>query len=248
VLQKVCAYIESYTDFVFNPEFKTYKYYGNRFIYGFDEIVLTRIAIPIFIQMGLKFHSIPIKIYDLIYFNNMFENPLVARFLRKLSDEETIKTIKNILIDDYWKMFTNNTGLSQYILCIITNIYFGIANGKSKFYNTNAFINSIRNKIIPNPLLMSIGIFTFKNFKKYNWFPIEEKRSCGADIVKKFLETNQKITIEEWTAIATDTALPPSPSLSRGSSTPSLSLGSLGSSLSLGSSDSSCDSNVNYRI
>jgi hypothetical protein len=248
--QKMFAYIESYTDFVFNPEFKTYKYYGNRFIYGFDEIVLTRIAIPIFIQMGLKFHSIPIKIYDLIYFNNMFENPLVARFLRKLSDEETIKTIKNILIDDYWKMFTNNTGLSQYILCIITNIYFGIANGKSKFYNTNAFINSIRNKIIPNPLLMSIGIFTFKNFKKYNWFPIEEKRSCGADIVKKFLETNQKITIEEWTAIATDTALPPSPSLSRGSSTPSLSLSLVSSSpsLSLGSSDSSCDSNVNYRI
>jgi hypothetical protein len=200
IWQKIFGYIESYTAYAFNPEYMGYKYYGARFSYGFDEIALTRVVLPILIDAGATFYSIPVKIYDLDYFNNLFHTPVLAKFLKRVSDRETLDTVKTIMINNYWSMFTENAGLSQYILGIITNIYFGIIMNKSKYYSSETLINNIKNQIIPNPLLMSIGIFTFKNYKRYNWFPIEGKTTCGIDVVNKFLNTNARITLEEWTA------------------------------------------------
>jgi hypothetical protein len=62
------AYIESFTAFVNDPKYKGYKFYGVRFSYGFDELALTRIVIPNFINMKMKFYCIPIKIYDPVYY------------------------------------------------------------------------------------------------------------------------------------------------------------------------------------
>lgn len=200
IWQKMFAYIESFTDCTSKPEYITYKHYGTRFTYGFDELALTRVALPIFIQLNLTIYNIPIKIYDVDFFNNMFENPLLIKFLRNLSDDTTIQTIKQIMIHNYWEMYTKNAGLAQYILCILTNIYFGIITKKSKFYKNEIFINNIKNKIIPNALLMAIGTFTFKNYNRYNWYPVQGKDSCGSAIVSKFLLTNKKITLSEWTA------------------------------------------------
>jgi hypothetical protein len=200
IWQKIFAYIESYTGFVTDPKYIGYKYYGSRFAYGFDELALTRVVLPIFIQMGMTFYTIPIKIYDVDYLLNLFNNPVLSKFLKKISDADTLETVKTIIINNYWSMDTENAGLSQYMLCIITNIYFGIITNKSKFYSNNTFNNSLKNQIIPNPLLMAIGLFTFKNYQRYNWYPINGKSTCGADIVNNFLTTNKKITLEEWTA------------------------------------------------
>lgn len=200
IWQKIFAYIESYTGFVFNKEYKDFKFYKTRFIYGFDELALSRIVLPIFIDMDLSIYTIPIKIYDLEYFNTLFDEPILRKFLKKVSSKNTLKIIKKIMINNYWHMFTENAGLSQYILCILTNIYFGIIQNKSKHYNNGTFINYLKNKITPNPLLMSVGIFTFKNYKNYNWYPTKDKVGSGSETVNKFLLTNEIITLAEWTA------------------------------------------------
>ena len=194
IWQKCFAYIESYTSSVFKPEYKEYKYYGVPFIYGFDEMALARIMIPIFIHMGHTFYAIPIKIYELEYFHNLFDDPILIKFLPRVSDENTLATIKDIMINNYWHMYTENAGLSQYILCILTNIYFNLITKKNKFYKSEVFLNTLRNRVYPNPLLMGIGLFTFKNFDRYNWYPNAKA------VVDKFLLTNTPITLEEWTA------------------------------------------------
>lgn len=200
IWQKMFAYIEDYTEFTFNEEYKGYKYYGTRFIYGFDELALTRVLLPIFTQMGLSTYTICTKIYDFEFFTNMFDNPAVDKFMKNLADVETIQKIKQIIIYDYWNISGETSGLAQYMLCILTNIYFGIIMQKSPHYMNEAFISAIKHKIIPNTLLMAIGNFTFKNNHIYNWYSIDGKESCGADVVKKFLATNERITLDEWMA------------------------------------------------
>jgi hypothetical protein len=198
--QKIFAYVEETTLCTSRPEYVNYKYYATKFLYGFDELAITKVCLPIFVDLGMTFQCIPVKIYDANYIANMFENTSVTKFLRNLSDEATLRVVKKIMIQDYWVMFSETAGLAQYMLCILTNIYFGIITKQSKFYTNEVFINNVKNKIIPNLLLMSIGNFVFKNFKKYNWYPMPGKATCGSLTVTKFLETNQKITLLEWTA------------------------------------------------
>jgi hypothetical protein len=196
---RIFAYIESYTDFVNLPEYKDYQLYGVRFIYGFDELALTRVLMPIFINMGLTFYAIPIKIYDVDYFNNLFDEPALGKFLKYLTYGADLSTIKSITINNYWHMGGANAGLSQYMLCILTSIYFNLIIGKSKYKN-GVLINTLRDRVYPVPLLMSLGIFTFKNYKKYNWFPLEGKSQSGSGIVNNFLKENKKITLDEFAA------------------------------------------------
>ena len=198
--QKIFAYIEDYTDVTLSPEYIGYRHYGQKFNYGFDELSLTRNIIPYFINQGMKIYTVPIRIYDVEFFLNLLENPSLTKFLRNLSDDATIQMIKRILIQNYWVMHTHTSGLAQYILCILTNIYFGILRKKSKYYTSETFINNIKNKVMPNVLLMSIGIFLFKNYKRYNWYPIANKIGSGSETVSNFLATNKRITIGEWTA------------------------------------------------
>lgn len=207
VWQKLFAYIEEATNFAYDDKYIGYKHHKSRFIYGFDELTLTRVLLPIFLQMDLTIYTIPVKIFDSEFIINMFENPMLYKFLMNLTDASTLKIIKNITVNKYWDLSSPTSGLAQYILCILTNIYFGIIMKKSKFYTSETFISDIKHKIIPNTLLMAIGVFTFKNYDKYNWYTIpdniyrkDQKYKCGADVVKKFLQTNEKITLEEWTA------------------------------------------------
>lgn len=198
--QKIFAYIESYTNSTHKKEYADYKHFEQRFTYGFDELALTRVLVPYLIYCDLKFYAIPIKIYDVEFLNNMFDNPLLTKFLRNVSDTETIQCVKKLIVNNYWDLYSPTAGLAQYMLCILTNIYFGIIQKKSKFYTNERFINDIKNKIIPNVLLMSVGVFTFKNYKRYNWYPLPHKPLCGSKIVSDFLETNNKITIAQWTS------------------------------------------------
>jgi hypothetical protein len=209
IWQKIFAFIEDYTDCTSRREYKDFKNYGVRFSYGFDEIALTRVAVPIFINMGLSIYTIPIKIYDVEFFKNMFENPVLNKFLRNVSDAQTLATIKNIMINQYWDMTSETAGLSQYILCILANVYFGVITNQSKFYKNENLINNIKNKVIPNALLMAVGTFTFQNFNWYNWYPIANRSVCGSNVVKKFLLTNERITMDEWTAGGVPINAPP---------------------------------------
>jgi hypothetical protein len=200
IWQKMFAYIENYTDFVNNPEYKTYKYFGIRFTYGFDELALTRIVLPIFMDMGLTFYAIPIKIYDLDSLNCLFDDPILKKFFDLMSDRQTMSIVKQIALNNYWHMNTENEGLSEYILCILINIYFNIIIGKSSYKNEK-FISALQNKIYPVPILMGLGLFTFKNLNRYNWYPIQNVKSTGGiDVVKKFIDQNLRLTLEDFTA------------------------------------------------
>ena len=209
--QKMFAYCESYTSFTSDYKYINSDKYGIKFTYGFDELALSRVAVPLFISMGLNFYSIPIKIYDTVVFKTMFQDPTIKKFLLKVSDRPTLKRIEDIVVNEYWVMKADNAGLAQYVLCILSNIYFGILMGKSPYLDSS-LINNIKTRIMPNVLMMGIGVFTFKNFKKLHWYPDgTTKRLSGSEVVDKFLSTGDRLTLSDWTA-GTDPSLPPSPS------------------------------------
>jgi len=209
--QKMFAYNESYTSFTSNNEYINSNKYGVQFVYGFDELMLSRVLVPTFISMNLKFYAIPIKIYDTTVFRTMFQDPTVKKFLLMISNKSTLTRVENIIVGEYWVMTANTAGLAQYALCILTNIYFGILLGKSPYLDTS-LINNIKTRVMPNPLLMGIGIFTFKNFKKYKWYPDGQNttRLSGSEVVDRFLETGNKLTLDDWSA-GCDPSLPPLP-------------------------------------
>jgi len=207
--QKMFAYNESYTSFTSNIEYKDSNKYGVQFVYGFDELALSRVVVPTFISMNLNFYAIPIKIYDTAVFKTMFQDPTIKKFLLKISNKLTLTRVENIIVNGYWVMTAETSGLAQYALCILTNIYFGILLGKSLYLDTS-LINNIKTRIMPNPMLMGIGIFTFKNFKNYKWYPDGKNitRLSGSEVVDRFLETGERLTLDDWTA-GCDPSLPP---------------------------------------
>ncbi len=199
IWHKMFAYVESYTDFVDMPAYKQCKYYGVRFTYGFDELMLSRVMLPLLLDMGLSVYAIPIKIYDGDYIANLFDEPILRKFFKMLTRPENISIIRSITINNYWHMTTPNAGLSEYILCLLTNVYYRLITEKNRFYSNDTFINALKYRVYPVPLLMGIGLFTFKNYNKYNWFRTSDRRG-GSDIVQQFLSTNVRLSIEELTA------------------------------------------------
>jgi hypothetical protein len=209
--QKMFVYTESYTAFTSNKEYIDSNKYDIKFMYGFDELALSRVLVPIFISMDLSFYAVPIKIYDTSVFKIMFEDPTIKKFLLRVSDKPTLTRIESIIMKEYWVMTSDTAGLAQYCLCILCNIYFGVLMGKSPYLDTS-LINNIKTRIMPNSLLMGIGIFTFKNFKKFKWFPDGKNtgRLSGSEIVDRFLATGARLTLDDWTA-GMDPSLPPPP-------------------------------------
>jgi hypothetical protein len=197
IWQKMFAYTESYTDFVNNIDYINYKFYKVRFTYGFDELILTRITLPIFIDMGLTIYAIPIKIYNIDYFKNLF-NPSINKFLRTITSKSNTDLMLNIILTKYWDMNSHNAGLSQYLICLITNIYYKIIT-KQSFIKNEQLINTLKYSIYPVPLLMGIGLFTFKNYYKYEWYP-NKKLIAGTNIVDKFVINNERLSFEDLMA------------------------------------------------
>lgn len=197
---KMFAYHESYTDFVNLPQYKECKYYKIRFIYGFDELILTRVTLPLLLESGLSIYALPIKIYDESYLQNLFDEAVLKKFLKVLSTKENIEIVRKIALENYWHMTATNAGLSEYILCLLTNIYYHIITRKSNYYKNDIFINSLKYKVYPVPLLMGLGLFTFKNYSKYNWYKMTGYANSGSEIVKKFISSNSRLTIEDLTA------------------------------------------------
>jgi hypothetical protein len=192
---KLFAYIEQTTDFVFDETYKDSKYYKTRFLYGFEEIAISRIILPIFIDMGFEFYILPVKIYDTMYVKKLFSPPL-HNLLKDITDVD-INFIENTINNKYWDMFNNTCGLSQYILCIITNIYFELITKPNKY--DKDVIDYIKNVAYPNPFLISVGLFTFSNYKKYNWYSIKGiKTTGGVDLVRKFIDRGEKLTLDDF--------------------------------------------------
>ena len=196
---RMFAYIEYSTEFVYDKKYENCEYYRNRFTYGFDELMLTRIALPLFLDMGLKVYAIPIIIYDTDYMKNLFDEPSLHKFFKVLTLPQNISIIRNISIENYWHMNTVNAGLSEYILCILTNIYFKIITENTYFSNNSVFMNTLKYKIYNAPLLMGIGLFVFKNYNKYIWFSNNGIHG-GSSIVNKFINNISRLSIQELTS------------------------------------------------
>lgn len=202
--QKLFAYIDEYTKCTTITEYRHHRNYKIKFIYGFDELSLSRVAVPVFIAMGYKSYIIPTRIYDVAFIKNMFLNEKIQDVLLTVSTRNTLALVYDTVINNYWTMDGPIAGLAQYMLCILTNIYYGILTGKSVVHSGDDIKNIIKNDIMPSTLLMGIAIFTFRNHHKYNWYdPIDNDGSepthlCGHDIVKRYLETNQPLTFGDW--------------------------------------------------
>jgi hypothetical protein len=209
IWQKLFAYIEEYAQCTTITEYRHHKNYKIKFIYGFDELSLSRVAVPIFLAMGFKSYVIPTRIYDVDFINNMFLNEKVQDLLLTISSSETLGIVYNTIIKNYWDLDGPNSGLAQYMVCILTNIYYGIIAGKSRAHSHSCIRNLIKNEIMPSVLLMGIAVFTFRNHQKYSWYNSIDDTDidnptrdhlCGNDVVERYLFTNQRLTLADWSA------------------------------------------------
>jgi hypothetical protein len=186
------AYMESYTDFVNFEKYRELRYYGFRFLYGFDELVLSRITIPILLERytETRISSIPIRVYNKEYFEELFQPELNKLYMSMFSGGLSEKnTIREIIVNRYWDMSSPTSGLAQYLLYIISNIYYRIITGQS-FIKSIQIINILKYKVYPVPFLMSVGFFVFHNFFKYS---IEK-----ADrIVKKYTQSGISFSLQD---------------------------------------------------
>jgi hypothetical protein len=190
--QRLFAYIETITDFVYDDEYAGLSQYKNRFLYGFDELAMSRVLFPTFINMGLKVYAVPIKIYDEPYIKKLVDDVRMKRFLRGFIAEIDMPEVRHTLLN-YWDMESETAGASQYILYVLTNICFRIINKESRLYSADFFINLLKYQIYPVPVLMGIGLFAFHNFRIYNLESAEElvdkflagKRLEKSELIKK---------------------------------------------------------------
>jgi hypothetical protein len=90
-------------------------------------------------------------------------------------------------------MDTQNAGLSEFLLCIISNIYFKILSKQSHLFTNEVFMEQLKYDVYKVPVLMGVGLFVFKNYDRYLWF------GKGNQLVNKFLSTRIRFTIKDLT-------------------------------------------------
>lgn len=198
IWQQMFAYNELYTDFVNDPEYESLPDYKNRFMYGFDELMLSRVMLPALLDFGLTVYAIPIKIWDVATISNLIDPPIVRKLLLSLCPTG-LPIIKQIIKDNYWHMSSPNAGLSQYLICFITNLYFQLIVKKPRKF-TETFLATLRDRIYPVPILMGLGLFTFHNYNRYIWYPKKNTNQLnGSDLLDKFLTDYEPLSIENLT-------------------------------------------------
>ncbi len=188
---EMVACMESSNSCVFEKKYKGFKHYQNRFIYGFEELVLSRILIPRLIMLGKSFKSVTICIWYPEGFSRLFDSRL-----KSLHDQiglvgNVLTKVQSIVMENYWDMESNTTGLSQYLLCLITNIYFRIIVQDAPRFKGQLYLIPILKEVYPTPYLMSMGLFVFKNFLKYDW-------QVGREIVRRSVTDDYVI---DWNLI-----------------------------------------------
>jgi hypothetical protein len=191
IWHRMFAYIEDYTDFVTDVRYFDNKHYGVRFTYGFDELALSRVAIPMFLKLGMSVHALPIKIYEPDVYGKLFAVP-AHKVLRSMTSVD-VDVLKYVVIDKYWDMSSVNAGLAQYVLCMISNIYFEIIMGRS-FIKNVGLIDIIRRRVYTAPILMGLGVYTFNHYKKYNWI------AAGEPTMRRFLQNKERLSFEDLSA------------------------------------------------
>lgn len=176
--QLMFAYLEFSTDFIPSRQ--------NRFYYGFDEILLSRICVPYFLSKEYKCLAYPVRIYDEVLLRNM-TNPLLVpagtlrNEMRKLitsfnlpyssykaDADQQIAQVRDILVNRYWEITGESAGEAQYALVVLSHLYFYILTGNVTKYNRR-FMTALRYLIYPIPTVISCGIFTFNNVYLSQW-------------------------------------------------------------------------------
>lgn len=186
--QFMFAYLEFSTDFIPRKQ--------NRFYYGFDEILLSRICIPYFLSLDYKCLGYPIRIYDPVLLANMTNpalipatpssNAVLRTEMRKLiaavqlpfsgnvSDvDRQISTCRDLLVNRYWDIATATAGEAQYLLVVLSHLYFYILSGKYGARYSRRFMTVLRYLVYPIPAVISCGLFTFGNIYLSQWLEIK---------------------------------------------------------------------------
>lgn len=167
---RMMFYAEHQSHFVHSSKYVTYKFYRIPFIYGFEELALSRILIPKLIQMNKSFYVVPIRIWNVEAFNALFDERVLSIHEAIGLSGEVRDQVRIIITDRYWDMTSSQSGLAQFLLCILTNLYQRIITGDTRF---NVYREILR-EIYPIPFMMSLGMFVFKNFLKYTWSDAKE--------------------------------------------------------------------------
>lgn len=161
-------YITTSNSFVYNIEYKGFKFYRNPFIYGFEELALSRVFIPNLLMDGKSFKSVNIKVWQPDSFDKLFDDRLTILHDMIGLNANTKSYVRTIVMEKYWDMESSTSGLAQYLLCILSNIYFRIITEQSSRFE-NMRIEPLLKEIYPIPFLMGLGMFVFKNIIKYDW-------------------------------------------------------------------------------
>ncbi len=198
--QRMFAYIETYSDVLCAPNYAGYRFYNVRFTYGCDELSLSRIFIPMVLAQGHRIFCLPIKIYDADSINSLFSNVPIGKFTKTLFGADANPTqLRDFTLGKYWNFMMSNAGLPQYIICLLSNIYFRIAARKSRVFKNEQIIAHIKDRVYPVPLLMGVGLFTFSNYKKYSWYTSGNVKR-GRDLVDDVVNNSLVPSLAEWTA------------------------------------------------
>lgn len=162
---RMMFYAEQQSKFVYSSRYVQYKFYKVPFIYGFEELALSRILIPKLIEMNKSFYTIPIRIWNIDAFNQLFDERVLALHEAIGLHGDTRDLVRIIITDRYWDMTSHQSGLAQFLLTILTNLYQRIITDDTRF----DVYTELLCDIYPIPFMMSLGMFVFKNFIKYTW-------------------------------------------------------------------------------
>lgn len=161
---KMFYYIEQSNSFVYLPKYKGYKFYKIPFIYGFDELVLSKILVPGLMKQD-DFYVVPIQIWNTFSFSRLFDS-ITKEFHTEIGlVGETRRDIQYLFVHRYWDMESSQSGLAQFLLGLLSTLYFRVITEDTRF---NKYKDVLKG-IYPIPFLIAIGSYYFKNLLKYRW-------------------------------------------------------------------------------
>lgn len=176
---KMFYYIEQTNAFVYSPKYKGYKFYQIPFIYGFDELVLSKVLMPALMQQD-DFYVVPIQIWNTFSFSRLFDST-TKTFHKQIGLVGKIREdMQYLFVHKYWDMESSQSGLAQFLLGLLSTLYCRVITEDTRF---NEYKDTLK-KIYPIPFLIAIGSYYFKNVLKYRWH--------YAEIVIKNILFNEK--------------------------------------------------------
>lgn len=195
---KLLFYTLDSNKFVYKQIYSRTKFFAIPFIYGFEELAISRVLIPELINQNKRFYVVPIKIWSIDHFKRLFNEQLESFYDEIGLQTNTRKKVEQCILQQYWDMTSCNSGKAQLLLGMLTNIYYKIITKQSKRFSSNKHLIDILINMYPKPFLMSLGLFFFKNFIKYQWNDPLNINNVEYDINQVVSLSNHKINWEQY--------------------------------------------------